>query len=40
MAKDIKDAIHRTRDTLIGDMIGAVSLLVMLYGGLMLPAIF
>lgn len=40
MAKDIKDSFSRSRDTIVGDMLGAVALIVMLYGGLMLPAFF
>ncbi len=40
MAKDIKETFVRSRDTIVGDMMGAVALIVMLYGGLMLPAIF
>ena len=38
MAKDIKTAIHRSRDTLLADAIGAASLVVMLFVGLSLPA--
>ena len=37
MAKDIKSAITRSRDTIIADAIGAASLLVMLFVGLSLP---
>lgn len=38
MAKDIKTAIHRSRETLLADAIGAASLVVMLFVGLSLPA--
>lgn len=40
MAKQIKATFSRSRDTLIGDMLGAASLLVMLYAGLCLPGLF
>ncbi len=40
MAKDIKTAIDRARDTIIPDAIGAVSLLVILFVGLSLPGLF
>ena len=40
MAKEIKASITRSRDTLIGDMVGAVSLVVLLYVGLCLPGLF
>ncbi|SHE53326.1 hypothetical protein SAMN05444339_101643 [Loktanella atrilutea] len=39
MAKDIKTAIHRSRETLLADAIGAASLVVMLFVGLSLPAV-
>ena len=37
MAKDIQTVIHRSRDTIIADAIGAASLIVMLFAGLSLP---
>lgn len=40
MAKDIKTAIYRSRDTIISDAIGAISLLVILFVGLSLPGLF
>ncbi len=39
MARDLKHAIDRSRDTLVGDAIGAVSLLVLLVFGLSLPGL-
>ena len=38
MAQDIKNAIHRSRETLLADAIGLASLVVMLFVGLSLPA--
>ncbi|MDA9020257.1 hypothetical protein N9H60_03680 [Flavimaricola sp.] len=38
MAQDIKSLIERTRGTLVADALGAVSLVVILMGGLCLPA--
>lgn len=40
MAQEIKASITRSRDTLISDMLGAVSLIVLLYAGLCLPGLF
>ncbi|MFQ6552035.1 hypothetical protein AAD018_006775 [Aestuariibius insulae] len=40
MADDIKSALIRSRETIIGDAIGAVSLVVMLFVGLSLPGLF
>ena len=40
MAKEIKASITRSRDTILGDMIGALSLIVLLYTGLCLPGLF
>jgi hypothetical protein len=40
MAKDIRTMIERSRDTLISDALGAVSLVVMLVAGLSLPGLF
>lgn len=40
MAKDIKQAITRSRDTLLADAVGAVSLVVMLVTALHLPSFF
>jgi|TARA_R110002124_G_scaffold220211_6_gene386032 hypothetical protein len=37
MAKEIKTAIIRSRDTILADAIGAAALLVMLFVGLSLP---
>ena len=37
MAKDIKNALSRSSDTILSDVLGAVALVVMLYGGLCLP---
>ena len=39
MAQDIKSLIERTRETLVADALGAVSLVVILMGGLCLPAL-
>ncbi|WP_269434054.1 hypothetical protein [Pelagovum pacificum] len=39
MAKELKSAITRSRDTILGDAIGAVSLAVMLFVGLSLPGL-
>ena len=38
MAKDIKNVITQSRDTLIADALGCAALLVMLFVGLSLPA--
>ena len=40
MTRQIRSAVRRSQDTLIGDMLGALSLVVMLFVGLNLPAIF
>ncbi|GAA3875950.1 hypothetical protein [Celeribacter arenosi] len=40
MIHDLKSALTRSRSTLAEDMVGAVSLLVILIGGLSIPAIF
>jgi hypothetical protein len=40
MAKDIRAMIERSRDTLVSDAIGALSLVVMLVAGLSLPGLF
>jgi hypothetical protein len=40
MAKDIRTMIERSRDTLVSDAIGALSLVVMLVAGLSLPGLF
>jgi hypothetical protein len=40
MAKEIKSAICNSRDTLLSDAIGAVSLVVILVAGLCLPSLF
>ena len=40
MAKDIKAALANSRDTLLQDIVGAVSLVVILFGGLALPGLF
>ena len=37
MAKEIKNVIRRSGDTLIADALGAAALLVMLFVGLSLP---
>ncbi|WP_458790501.1 hypothetical protein [Yoonia sp. MH D7] len=37
MAKEIKTVIYRSRDTILGDALGAAALLVMLFVGLSLP---
>ncbi len=39
MAKDIKSAISRSTETLVGDALGAVSLMVILFVGLSLPVL-
>ena len=40
MTRQIRSAVRRSHDTLIADMLGALSLVVMLFVGLNLPAIF
>ncbi len=40
MAKDIKTAIDRSRDTLLSDAFGAAALIVLLVAGLSLPGLF
>jgi len=40
MARDIRRAIDRSRDTILQDAIGALSLLVILFVGLSLPGLF
>lgn len=40
MAKEIKAAIANSRDTLVSDALGAVSLIVLLVAGLCLPGLF
>ncbi|SHG73489.1 hypothetical protein SAMN05444003_0691 [Cognatiyoonia sediminum] len=37
MAKEIKSVVIRSSDTIIGDALGAVALLVILFVGLSLP---
>ncbi|WP_302849709.1 hypothetical protein [Octadecabacter sp. SW4] len=39
MAKEIKNVIARSQDTLISDAIGALSLVVILFVGLSLPGL-
>ncbi|MFQ6547917.1 hypothetical protein AADZ90_008155 [Aestuariibius sp. 2305UL40-4] len=39
MAKEIKTALARSRSTIVGDAVGAVSLVVMLFVGLSLPGL-
>ena len=40
MAKEIRQVIARSSDTLIADAVGAVSLMVILFTGLCLPGLF
>lgn len=40
MAKDLKAAVQRSADTLIGDAFGLLALVVILLGGLYLPLFF
>ena len=40
MAKEIRNVIERSSDTLIADALGAVSLMVILFAGLCLPGLF
>ncbi|GGL65487.1 hypothetical protein [Wenxinia marina] len=40
MAHDIRDAIIRSRSTLIADCVGAAALVVLLMGSLSLPHLF
>ncbi len=40
MAREIRTMIERSRDTLVSDAIGALSLVVMLVAGLSLPGLF
>ena len=37
MAKEIKDAVSRSKETLIADAVGCAALIVMLFVGLSLP---
>lgn len=39
MARTIRTAVHRSRDTLLADTIGALSLVVLLFVGLSLPGL-
>jgi hypothetical protein len=39
MLEQITTAVHRSRDTLAADMIGAAALMVALLGGLFLPGL-
>lgn len=38
MAQDIKNVFYRSADTILADAVGVVSLIVMLFGALALPA--
>lgn len=40
MAREIKDALVRSRDHLLLDALGAAALVMLLLGGLYLPALF
>lgn len=40
MSKDIKSILRHAPNTLLSDMVGAVSLVVILVGGLHLPGMF
>jgi hypothetical protein len=40
MAKEIKSVFVRSSDTIVSDLIGVLSLGVILYAGLALPALF
>ncbi len=39
MARELKLVIYRSRDTIVGDALGAVSLIVLLFVGLCLPGL-
>ena len=39
MVRQLKTAFHRSRETLLGDMIGATALMITLLGGLYLPGV-
>ncbi|MDO6591579.1 MULTISPECIES: hypothetical protein [Rhodobacterales] len=39
MAKEIRDVIVRSRDTILADALGVVALMVMLFVGLSLPGL-
>ena len=39
MAEEIKTVIQRSRDTIVGDALGVVALMVMLFVGLALPGL-
>ncbi|WP_255698728.1 hypothetical protein [Yoonia sp. I 8.24] len=39
MAKEIKDVIVRSRDTILADALGVIALMIMLYVGLSLPGL-
>lgn len=40
MAKDIKTALERSADTILADLLGVVSLIVIFFGALTLPSLF
>lgn len=40
MAQQVADIIDRSRSTILGDAVGAAALVVILFGGLCLPAMF
>ena len=40
MGKDIKNVISRSTETLVADLLGILSLVIMLYGSLSLPSLF
>ncbi len=40
MAKEIRDVMIRSRQTLVADALGVLALVVILFGGLSLPAVF
>jgi len=39
MISQLKTAFHRSRETLLGDMIGGTALMITLVGGLYLPGL-
>jgi hypothetical protein len=39
MAEEIKSVIHRSRETIVGDAVGVVALMVILIVGLALPGL-
>jgi len=39
MAREIRTMIHRSRETILADVMGVAALMVILFGGLSLPSL-